>query len=111
MYVTQQTRFLCCGSCVVYHYTCIYQQMHIQRVLNSVSDIGSVNYCLKKSVSTMQALFMAGVMVGSYSFGWLSDRAGRKPSFFIAVVVQVNSNLAKWLVINFLRPLLGCFLA
>ena len=32
---------------------------------------------------------MAGVMIGSYSFGWLSDRAGRKPAFFIAVVVQV----------------------
>ena len=66
---------------------------------------------MKISVSTIQALFMAGVMVGSYSFGWLSDKAGRKPSFFIAVVVQVNSNLVKLLVINFLRPLLGCFLA
>ena len=38
----------------------------------------------------MQALFMAGVMIGSYSFGWLSDRAGRKPAFFIAVVIQVD---------------------
>ena len=34
---------------------------------------------------------MAGVMIGSYSFGWLSDRAGRKPAFFVAVVVQVDS--------------------
>ena len=33
---------------------------------------------------------MAGVMIGSYSFGWLSDRAGRKPAFFIAVVIQVD---------------------
>ena len=37
-----------------------------------------------------KALFMAGVMIGSYSFGWLSDRAGRKPAFFVAVVIQVN---------------------
>ena len=77
----------------------------------AVSARASVTYCLKIFISTIQALFMAGVMVGSYSFGWLSDRAGRKPSFFIAVVVQVNSNLAKWLVNHFLRPLLGCFLA
>lgn len=37
-----------------------------------------------------KALFMAGVMIGSYSFGWLSDRAGRKPAFFVAVVIQVK---------------------
>ena len=52
---------------------------------------------------------MAGVMIGSYSFGWLSDRAGRKPAFFFAVVVQVDF-LVRSLQLFFPRPWLGFFL-
>lgn len=45
--------------------------------------------CEKKGMrATAQAVFMAGVLVGSYFFGWLSDKIGRKVSFFISVVVQ-----------------------
>ena len=49
---------------------------------------------------------MAGVMIGSYSFGWLSDRAGRKPAFFIAVVVQVDF-LVRSLQLCFSKALVG----
>ena len=41
--------------------------------------------------ATAQALFMFGVLLGSYGFGKLSDKFGRKKSFFISVVIQVNS--------------------
>merc|ERR1711971_736907 len=55
--------------------------------------------CQKKEMrATAQALFMAGVRVGSYSFGWLSDRAGRKPAFFIAVVIQALVGLLSGLI-------------
>ena len=37
-----------------------------------------------------QALFMLGVMLGSYIFGWLSDRWGRKLSFFLSLILQVR---------------------
>lgn len=39
--------------------------------------------------STGDSLFMVGIMLGSMLFGELSDRYGRKPTFFIALVVQV----------------------
>ena len=35
--------------------------------------------------ATAQAVFMAGVLAGSYGFGWFSDKWGRKPSFFLSV--------------------------
>ena len=65
----------------------------IFRCLFWFNDIKVRPNTLKKqhnNQNTFQALFMAGVMIGSYSFGWLSDRAGRKPAFFIAVVIQVD---------------------
>ncbi len=40
--------------------------------------------------ATAQALFMLGVLVGSYVFGDLSDRMGRKPVFVASVVIQVS---------------------
>ena len=36
-----------------------------------------------------QAIFMAGVLVGSYAFGEMSDRIGRKPTFFLSVGIQI----------------------
>jgi len=45
--------------------------------------------CHRKGMrATAQAVFMAGVLVGSYLFGWLSDKMGRKISFFISLVVM-----------------------
>ena len=32
---------------------------------------------------------MLGVLLGSYIFGEMSDRIGRKPTFFLSVVLQV----------------------
>ena len=40
--------------------------------------------------ATAQSLFMVGVLVGSYIFGDLSDRLGRKPVFVASVVIQVG---------------------
>jgi OCT family organic cation transporter-like MFS transporter 4/5 len=39
--------------------------------------------------ATAQAVFMLGVLIGSYVFGEMSDRIGRKPTFFVSVVIQV----------------------
>ena len=41
--------------------------------------------------ATSQALFMAGVLVGSLAFGKLSDAWGRKKTFFLSVVLQVQA--------------------
>jgi len=55
--------------------------------------------CEKKGMrATAQAVFMAGVLIGSYFFGWLSDKLGRKVSFFISVVVQAVFGILSGLV-------------
>ena len=41
--------------------------------------------------ATAQAVFMAGVLAGSYGFGWFSDKWGRKPSFFLSVSQQLST--------------------
>ncbi|KAJ8963491.1 hypothetical protein NQ314_005592 [Rhamnusium bicolor] len=40
-------------------------------------------------IATSNALFMVGVMIGSIVFGELSDRYGRKLTFFISLVMQL----------------------
>jgi len=46
--------------------------------------------CSKSWVTTASdSLFMVGVLLGSIIFGYLSDRFGRKPIFFISLVIQV----------------------
>ena len=56
----------------------------------SMRATAQVTVTVTVTLTVLQALFMAGVMFGSYTFGWLSDKFGRKPSFFIAVVIQVT---------------------
>lgn len=38
-------------------------------------------------------MFMLGVMIGSFVFGSLSDKYGRRPIFFITLVLQVVSGI------------------
>ena len=46
--------------------------------------------CGEKAMrATAQAIFMLGVLIGSYLFGEMSDRIGRKPTFFLSVVLQI----------------------
>ena len=48
--------------------------------------------CERKELrATAQAIFMTGVMIGSYVFGWMSDAWGRKLAFFISLIMQVAS--------------------
>ncbi|XP_049780685.1 organic cation transporter protein-like [Schistocerca cancellata] len=39
--------------------------------------------------ATADSMFMLGDMIGSFGFGFLSDRYGRKPIFIIALVLQI----------------------
>ncbi len=40
--------------------------------------------------ATAQSTFMVGVLLGSYIFGDLSDRLGRKKAFVSSIVLQVR---------------------
>jgi len=39
--------------------------------------------------ATGDSLFMVGVMLGSMIFGGLSDKYGRRPIFFLSLVIQL----------------------
>ncbi|XP_071455584.1 organic cation transporter protein-like [Hetaerina americana] len=43
--------------------------------------------------ATADSIFMTGVLIGSLVFGDLSDRFGRKPTFFISLVLQVVAGI------------------
>ncbi|KAK3878474.1 hypothetical protein Pcinc_016892 [Petrolisthes cinctipes] len=65
--------------------------------------------------ATVQSVFMVGMLVGSYLFGDLSDRLGRKRVFLSALVLMVCVGLGQaaipyYLAFTFLRFILGASL-
>lgn len=52
--------------------------------------------------ATADSVFMVGVLLGSIIFGDLSDRYGRKPVFFISLVLQVISGILAGIIPNYI---------
>ena len=48
--------------------------------------------------ATAQSVFMIGVLIGSYVFGYISDKLGRKLSFFVSVVIMAVFGIMSGLV-------------
>lgn len=53
-------------------------------------------------LTTGDSIFMAGVMLGSIIFGYLSDRYGRRPIFFISLVMQLIGGTVVAMAPNFI---------
>ncbi|XP_047110116.1 organic cation transporter protein-like [Schistocerca piceifrons] len=51
--------------------------------------------------ATADALFMVGVLLGSIIFGDLSDRFGRRPIFFLSLVLQVIGGIGAAVLPNY----------
>ena len=45
--------------------------------------------------STAQSAFFISGMIGCFVFGWISDKWGRKPAFFLATTVMIVGNMAE----------------
>ncbi|CAB3226706.1 unnamed protein product [Arctia plantaginis] len=69
--------------------------------------------CEKKHLGTLvQTLFQLGTLIGSILFGMASDRWGRRPSFILAIAIQVISGVGaaymeSFLLFNLLRLIVG----
>ncbi|XP_060649032.1 organic cation transporter protein-like [Drosophila nasuta] len=55
------------------------------------SAVTEWNMVCKRSLlsATSDSLFMVGVLLGSFIFGQMSDKLGRKPTFFASLVIQL----------------------
>ena len=48
----------------------------------------------KYKIPLTKSIFYVGKFFGAYMFGWISDRYGRRPVFFITAFIQFASSLA-----------------
>lgn len=75
--VTNESR-----NCINYKWDSKPNEMSAVQSFDLVCDRGSLR-------ASADSLMMVGVLVGSYVFGDLSDKFGRKPIFILSLVIQV----------------------
>ncbi|XP_033230040.1 organic cation transporter protein-like [Belonocnema kinseyi] len=73
------------------------------RTVYSSTVVSEWNLVCEKSwwLATGDSLFMVGVMLGSMIFGYLSDKYGRRPIFFISLVIQLVGGIIVGVAPNF----------
>ena len=87
-------------------------EMKIAKCTDFLWESGNIETSAVKSFSLVcdraslrasaDSLMMVGVLIGSYVFGDLSDRYGRKPTFVVALVIQVVFGLLTAIAPNFI---------